>query len=53
MNDTQLKFKASGDQKYKVNCIQDSAIYAKMSKKKLPGIYYLVLWKSYSDKKNI
>ena len=55
MNDTQLdfKFEASNDEDYKVDGIQDSAVYAKESIiGQLPGLYYLVLWKGYSEKEN-
>ena len=38
---------------YKVKTIWDSAVYAKKLKSsQLPGFYYLVVWKSYSEEKN-
>ena len=41
------------NKKYKVNRIQDSAVYAKESViRQLPGLYYLVLWKDYFEEKN-
>ena len=47
-----FKFEAGNGKKYKVDDIQDSAVYAKKSAKQLPEIYYLVLWKSYPEEKN-
>ena len=54
MNDTQLdfKFKASNGKEYKVDGIQDSAVYTKESAGQLPGLYYLVSWKGYSEEEN-
>ena len=54
MNDTQLdfEFEAGDDKEYEVNGIWDSAVYAKESAGQLPGLYYLVLWKSYLEKEN-
>ena len=40
----QLEFEAGNNKKYKINGIQDSAVYAKESSTgQLPGLYYLVL----------
>ena len=55
VNYTQLdfEFKASHDEEYKVDGIWNSAIYAKKwTTGQLPGLYYLVLWKSYSKEEN-
>ena len=54
MNDMQLnfEFEAGNNKEYKVEGIQDSAIYAKESVEQLPGLYYLIMWKSYSKKEN-
>ena len=54
MNDTQLdfKFEVGNNKEYKVDGIWDSVVYAKKSASQLPGLYYLVLWKSYPKKKN-
>ena len=39
--------------KYKVKAIWDSAVYVKKSESSyLPGLYYLVFWKSYLEKQN-
>ena len=39
---------------YKVEAIQDSAVYARESKSDhLPGLYYLVSWKGYPEEENI
>ena len=49
----QLEFEAGNDKKYEVDSIRDSAIYAKESTTgQLPGLYYLVLWKSYPKEEN-
>lgn len=40
-------------EKYKMEEIQDSEVYARESKGHLPSdFYYLVLWKVYLDEKN-
>ena len=54
MNDTQLnfEFEASNNKEYKIEGIQESAVYAMESARQLPGLYYLVLWKSYPEKEN-
>lgn len=38
-----LKFEAGNSNKYKVEAIQDSAVYVRKSESYLPGLYYLVL----------
>lgn len=48
-----LKFEANDNKKYEIEVIRDSAIYAKGASKYLFGLYYLVEWKGYSEKKNI
>ena len=56
VNDTQLDFEfEAGDDKdkeYEVDGIRDSAVYAKESAGQLPGLYYLVSWKGYSEEEN-
>ena len=49
------EFKAgSADEKYKLERIWDSAVYAKkLATGYLPGLYYLVSWKSYPKEENI
>ena len=49
----QLEFEAGNNKKYKIERIQDSAIYARKLARQLLGLFYLVLWKSYSEKENI
>ena len=39
-------------EKYKVETIQDSVVYAKKADRHLPGLYYLVAWKSYLEEEN-
>ena len=56
MNDMQLdfEFKAGNNEEYKVNGIQNSAVYAKESiTGQLLRLYYLVLWRDYPGEKNI
>ena len=56
VNDTQLdfEFEAGNNKDYEVDGIWDSAVYAKeLATGKLPELYYLVLWKSYPEEKNI
>ena len=51
---TQLEFEAGDDKKYKVEKIRDSAVYAmELEMGHLPGLYYLVDWKSYPEEENI
>ena len=55
VNDIQLnfEFEAGNDKEYEVDGIWDSAVYAKESATgQLPGLYYLVLWKSYPKEEN-
>ena len=48
----ELEFEAGDSKKYKVEAIWDNAIYANNGKGYLPGLYYLVAWKKYPEKKN-
>ena len=54
VKDTQLnfEFKVGNNKKYEVKGIWDSAVYAKKSAGQLPGLYNLVLWKSYPEEEN-
>ena len=45
-------FDAGNNKKYEVEAIIDSAIYAKEAERHLPGLYYMVSWKSYSEEKS-
>ena len=50
---TELDFEAGNSKEYKVEAIWDSAVYTVESKSgHLPGLYYLVAWKGYSEKEN-
>ena len=43
-----------GDGKeYKVEAIRDSAVYVKEADEHLPGLYYLIAWKSNLEEENI
>ena len=48
----ELEFNAGNNKKYEVEAIKDSAIYAKKVERHLPGLYYLVSWKSYSEEES-
>ena len=37
------EFEPDNDKEYKVEAIQDSAVYAKKTDEHLPGLYYLVI----------
>ncbi len=47
------KFEARDNKKYKVELILDGAVYSKEVESQMPGLYYLVSWKSYLKEKNI
>ena len=49
---TQLKFKASDDEKYELEGIRNSAVCVRESKDHLPGLYYLIFWKKYLEEEN-
>ena len=48
----QLEFEAGDDKEYEVDGIWDSAVYARELAEQLPGLYYLVSWKSYPEEEN-
>ena len=53
-NMTKLDIGNNESNKYKVETIRDSTVYPKESKSgHLPGLYYLISWKGYSEKENI
>ena len=47
-----LDFELGDDKKYKMEAIQDSAVYVKEVDKHPPRLYYLVVWKGYSKEQN-
>ena len=47
------EFDAGNNKKYKVKAIIDNVVYAKKTEKHLPGLYYLVSWNNYPEKKSI
>ena len=50
---TELKFDVVNSKAYKLKAIRDSSVYAIESKSGyLPGFYYLVAWKGYSEEEN-
>ena len=46
------EFNAGNDKEYEVEAIKDSAVYAKKAEGHLPGLYYLIFWKGYPEKKS-
>ena len=46
------EFEPDNNKEYKMEAIQDSAVSAKETDRHLPGLYYLVAWKSYPEEKN-
>ena len=46
------KFESSDNKEYEVEAIRDSAVYTKKANGHLLGLYYLVAWKDYLEKKN-
>ena len=49
----ELEPKAGDSKEYKVETIWNSAVYAnKLESNQLPGLYYLIAWKEYLEKKN-
>ena len=54
VNNMQLKFEVINNEKYKIDGIWNSVFYAKeLAIRQLLKLYYLVLWKSYPEDKNI
>ena len=49
----ELEFEAGESEEYKVEAIWNSAVYVNKAKGHLPGLYYLVAWKSYPEEENI
>ena len=46
------EFELGNDKEYKVEAIQDSAVYTKKADRLLPRLYYLVVWKGYPKEEN-
>ena len=49
---TEMDFEVDNSREYEVEAIWNSAVYTKKSESHLPGLYYLVAWKGYSEEKN-
>ena len=47
------KFKAGDNKKYEIKAIIDSVLNDQQTNNQMPGLYYLILRKSYSKEKNI
>ena len=53
-NATQIEFKTNNDKKYKIKSIQNITVYKKrLGAGYLPGLYYLISWKTYPEEKYI
>lgn len=53
MDKNVTKLDAGNSKKYKVEAIWDNTIYAnKLESGYLPGLYYLIVWKSYPKEEN-
>ena len=50
--ESELEFDAGDNKIYKVEAIIVSAVYTKKADGYLPGLYYLIFWKSYSEKES-
>ena len=50
--ESEPEFDAGDNKEYKIKAIIDNAVYAKEAEAHLPGLYYLVSWKSYLEKKS-
>ncbi len=49
----ELKFEIGGNKEYEVEAIINSVVYSQQANSnQMPGLYYLVLWKSYPEKEN-
>ena len=50
----ELKFQAGGNKKYEIKIIIENAVYGQQANNsdQMPGLHYLVLWKSYLKEKN-
>ena len=46
------EFDAGNNKEYEVEAIINSAVYIKETERHLSGLYYLVFWKGYPEKKN-
>ena len=46
------ELEAGNSEKYKLEAIQNSTLYANMAKGHLPSLYYLVAWKRYYKEEN-
>ena len=46
------EFEPGDNKEYEVEVIRDSAVYVKEVDGYLPGLYYLVAWKGYSEEEN-
>ncbi len=46
------EFDAGDDEEYEVEGIRDSVVYARESKRHLPGLHYLISWKNYPEEEN-
>ncbi len=48
----EFEFEAGDNKDYKFEAIIDSAVYGQQVNDQMPGFYYLVSWKGYSEEEN-
>ncbi len=48
----ELIFKAGGNKEYEVKVIINSAVYDQQANNQMSSLYYLILWKGYSEEEN-
>ncbi len=48
----ELEFEAGGNKEYEIEAIINSAVYSQQANNQISGLYYLILWKSYSEEEN-
>ncbi len=50
--DKEFEFEAGDNKEYEVKAIIDSMVYGQQANDQMPGLYYLVSWKSYPEEEN-
>ncbi len=48
----EFDFEAGDNKEYEVKVMIDNAVYDQQANDQMPGLYYLVLWKSYPEEEN-
>ena len=50
--ESEKKFEAKSNKKYKTEAIIYGMVYGKKTNNSIPNFYYLILWKGYPEKKS-